>query len=356
MKRQGYIYERICDIDNIQEAIRRASKGKKHRKDVQKVLKNADIYAWKIQDMLVLQKYKPNPYKKAIIKDTGTSKKTRIIYKPKFYPDQIIQWAIILQINKILIRGEYKYSCGNVVGRGIHYGKRYLKSKIQHKFKETKYYLQLDVHKFYPSIKIPILIKMLERKIKDKRVINLISNILSLEDELPIGILLSQWLANFYLQGLDHFVKEQLHVKYYLRYVDDMVLFDSNKKRLHKDRIAIANYLKNIGLTLKSNWQVNRTDNGVDILGFRFFRNKVILRKSLMFRITRKIKRVKKRNSYNAHNCMSIISYLGWLKHCNSYTLYINWIKPYINMPKIKSIVRRQLYANNKISKYSKAY
>ena len=79
----------------------------------------------------------------------------------------------------------------------------------------------------------------------------LINAIIDSHQGLPIGNYTSQWFANFFLQGLDHFIKEQLHVKYYIRYVDDLVLLGSNKRNLHKVRELVQNYLEGHLLKLK---------------------------------------------------------------------------------------------------------
>ena len=82
----------------------------------------------------------------------------------------------------------------------------------------------------------------------------------------------SQWFANFYLQDLDHYIKEDLKIPYYIRYMDDMVLFHRNKKELHKARVKIEEFLKNEDLKLKENWQLFKTDSRpIDFLGYKFF-------------------------------------------------------------------------------------
>ncbi|MEG1709575.1 MAG: hypothetical protein RR285_12800, partial [Acinetobacter sp.] len=197
-KRVNNIYPKICDVENIKIAIKRASKNKRSRKNVARVLNNIDHYAQEISEMLLNKTYIPSPYSVCQIYD-GINKKERTIYKPKFYPDQIVQWAIMLQIQPIIMRGMYQYSCGSIPSRGINYAKKYVEAIVQHKFKETKYFLQLDIKKFYPSIKIPLLMQFIQTKIKDKDILELIGKILALEDCLPIGILLSQWFSNFFL-------------------------------------------------------------------------------------------------------------------------------------------------------------
>jgi hypothetical protein len=178
---------------------------------------------------------------------------------------------------------------------------------------------------------------------KDQKLLRLLGLIIDSAPGLPVGNVTSQWFANFYFQGLDHYIKEHLHVKYYVRYMDDMILLGSNKRKLGRVKGAIETYLKNIGLALNSKWQKYKVDaRGIDFLGYRFFHGKTILRRSLMLRITRKIRRTAKRKSWNPHNCKSILSYLGWFKRSNNYGLYQKWIRPYIKVKRMKGVIRRE--------------
>ncbi|MCK9576460.1 MAG: RNA-directed DNA polymerase [Clostridia bacterium] len=296
-----------------------------------------------IQHLLITQTYRPSKYIEKIIKE-GSKQKERKISIPKFYPDQIIQWAVLLQTIPYFTKGMYVFTCGSVPNRGTSYAKRYLERWLHNDFKGTRYCLKLDVHHFYQSISHKCLKEMLKYKFKDKKLLKLLYQIIdSTEEGLPIGNVTSQWFANFYLQGLDHCIKEKLHAKYYVRYMDDMVILGSNKRKLGKMEVAIEQYLNNIGLELNSKWQKFKTDSrGIDFLGYRFFHYKTILRRSIMLRISRKVRKVYKNKSYNKHNCMSIISYLGWIKHSNSYQLYQKWIKPYINVKRMKGVIRRE--------------
>ena len=199
MKRTGYLFETISDIETIKLAIHKAARGKRNRKVVRRILSNEEYYAASIQKMLLSGNFVPSPYEQVILHD-GYRKKERLISKPKYYPDQIIHWCIYIALKPVLFKGVYTYTCGSIPGRGVHYAKKYIEKAVKNDHKHTKYYLQLDVRKFYPSIKTDILYKMLVRKIKDKRTLRLIKQILDVQTELPIGILLSQMFANFYLQ------------------------------------------------------------------------------------------------------------------------------------------------------------
>lgn len=151
----------------------------------------------------------------------------------------------------------------------------------------------------------------------------------------------SQWFANFYLQDLDHYIKEQLKVPYYIRYMDDMVIFHRNKKELHKMKDEIEKFLQREGLKLKENWQLFKVDSRpIDFLGYRFYRGYTTLRRSNFLRIKRRAKRISKKEKLNYHDAAAMLSYSGWLKHCDSYNYTQKYVKPYINYKKCKEVIR----------------
>lgn len=339
MKRVGFIYEQVCDVNNIKIAIWNSSKGKRHQKRVKRILDNEHAVAKQISHMLKTKTYVPSPYITKTIYD-GASKKERDICKPRYCPDQIIHWALIQQIQPIIMRGMYRYNCGSIPGRGTSLGQKTLRKWLDDDYKGTKYCLKMDVSKFYPSVDNEILKARFRRKIKDKDCLWLIDTIIDSAQGLPIGNYTSQWFANFFLEGLDHYIKEQLGVKYYIRYVDDLVILGGNKKKLHKARLLISQYLRGIGLKVKGNWQVFRVnDRAIDFLGFRFFRNKTILRKRNALRIRRRIKKIHKKGHLNYKDACAIISYWGWIKRSDSYKFYHKHMKPYISISEAKRVV-----------------
>lgn len=315
---------------------------------MQKVLDNIDKCTVEIQEMLVNKTYIPSPYIEETIKD-GASGKERVIFKPKFYPDQCIHWAIMQVIEPHIAKGMYEYSCGSVPKRGIHYAQNRVNRWIKRDRKHTKYILQIDITKFYPSVKHEVLKLMLRSKFKDNDLLWVLDEIIdSVENGLPIGNYTSQWLANFYLQGFDHFVKQDLKIKYYVRYMDDCIMFGNNKKKLHKARIEIEKHLNDIGLNLKHNWQVYRLDKRpLDFLGFKFYRTHTTMRKKNALRIKRRARKIFKKSKLNFKDCAAMLSYLGWLKHSNSYNYYLKNIKPYINIKKMKEVVSNESRKRN---------
>ena len=313
MKRVGYLYEDAISLENIEKAIIDASKGKTKRRDVRKVLARKDEYALYIHEALKNGIYIFDKGKPKIIKETH---KERSIVVPRFV-DLIVQYAILEKLKPILMRGMYKWSCGNVNGRGVLYAKKYTEVVVK-KYK-PKYALKLDIRKFYHNIDINILMKMLERKIKDKKFLNLIYEVLkvgSIDGKgLPIGFYTSQWLSNFYLEGLDNYIKQKLGIKYYVRYVDDMVLFGNNKRKLHQAKKLIEQYLSGIELDLKDNWQVFPIKNRpVDFVGYKISYTNIKIRKRTLKMIKRRKRKILS-GKINIFIAQSFISYLGWYKH-----------------------------------------
>lgn len=338
MKRVGYLYEKMCDLSLIRYAIRKAAQGKTYKHYIRKVLQNEEAYALRIQEMLVKQQVKLSPNRQITIFDRSCNKE-RIITVPKFFPDQIIHWVVMLVIEHIIMKGMYRFNCGSVPNRGGMEAKRYVERAI--KDEKIKYVAKLDISKFFNSVKPKYVMEMFRNKIKDENVLRLIEAILrNGGDCLPIGYYTSQWFSNFFLEGFDHFVKEELKIKKYVRYVDDMVLLDSNKRKLHKAIIRINEYLHTIGLKLKDTYQVWKVaSRPIDFVGFRFYRDKTLLRKKIFFRLCRRVRKVRKTEYISVRQAQGILSLLGWLSHINAWKFYKERIYPYAPKWKLKNIV-----------------
>lgn len=356
MKRAGHLYEKVCEIENIKLAIRKASLGKRNKKYVRRVLGSEDRYARIVQRMLVTKTYIPSPYTIKTIRD-GSSQKERTIYKPRFFPDQIIHWALMLQLHSVIEHGMYEYNCGSVPQRGTAFAQKALRRWLDADYKGTKYCLKLDISKFYPSIDLGLLKAMFRHRIKDHDCLWLIDAILdSSSPGLPIGNYTSQWFSNFFLQGLDHFIKEVLKAPYYVRYVDDLVILGPNKRSLHKTRVEIEAYLKRIRLSLKPNWQVFLVNTrAIDFLGFRFYRHKTTLRKRNALRIRRRIARIGKKPELTYRDACAVVSYWGWITRSNSFGFYHKYIKSNVSLSAARKRIsshakqRARLRANRRI-------
>lgn len=335
MKRYGWLYEKAFSKENIKEAILRASKGKRKRIVVMRILLDIDHYVDEIYNMMWSYSFTPSPYTKKTIKD-GASGKIRELSKPLFYPDHIIHWCIYLTLYPILVKSLIPKTYSSLKGRGQIYGQRFIKKQLRNK-RATKYYLKVDIRKFYPSVNTDKLMIMLERKTKDKKMLNLIHSILKMENGLPIGMILSQLLANYYLSDIDM----TFNSKYYNRYADDIVIFGSNKRKLHQVRKKLSMELAKKDLVLKDNYQIYKTDlEPLDYMGYRFYRDKVTLRKRIMYRMDKNVTRWDK--CHSAINACRVTSYMGWIKNTDSYHLYLERIRPRVDFYELKEKIRRK--------------
>jgi len=344
MKRAKLLFDKIASLDNLELASRLASKGKKKRKNVKRFFEDKDKKLQFLHELLVSGKYHSMGYTKKSIVDR-CSNKHREIFVPKFFPDQIVQWALILQIKPYLTRGMYAYSCASVEGRGSYYGYKYVKRILQDT-KNTKYCLVMDIKRFYPSIDQDVLMDKFRKIIKDRRTIELIDKIVrSVPSGVPIGNYTSQWFANFFLQDYDHFVKERLHARYYVRYMDDMLLFCSSKDHLHFCVRRSKNFLKIQKLKIKPNYQVFLVANKIalgrapDFLGYKFFRNFIALRGRTFLRARRRVSKVCNKSRLTAKDSSAILSYVSRINLVSNTKIYNSFVKNNINLGNCKKVV-----------------
>ena len=420
MKTYKNLYEKIISEENLRKAFIKAAKGKKRRKDVARILEDLDKHVKILHDILEKEKFKPAHHKPQEIND-GFKLKKRHIIKPFYKYEQVVHHAIIQvlapsdediakdkTLKKILNRGAYEYSCGSVKGKGAHYGKRYIERCIRKDRKNTKYVLKIDVRHFFESIPHDKLKAKLRKVIADEKTLRLLDLIIdAVPHGLPLGYYTSQWLANFYLQDLDHFIKQEVllpekekkeqqytermkrkgvknikipkyacGVKYMVRYVDDITMYGANKRELHLVLERIEKYCEEeLGLIIKDNKQVflfakditerifdaagnlvkeitKEIGRALDFMGFLFRRTRTTIRKGILYRITRKARKLSKKEKINWYDATSMVSHMGYFRHTKCYKVYVERIKPYVNIKTLKKKISkhgkkgRTAYAN----------
>ncbi|WP_079665943.1 RNA-directed DNA polymerase [Soonwooa buanensis] len=310
MKRINNIFQRIISIENLMIADEKAQKGKAKQYGVVLHNKNKEENILKLHNMLISKTYKTSEYDIFKVHEP----KEREVFRLPYFPDRICHHAIMNVLEPIFVAvfTADSYSC--IKGRGIHKASFNLRKALKN-VEETTYCLKLDIKKFYPNIDHDILKTLLRRKFKDNDLLWLLDDIIDSAPGLPIGNYLSQYLANFYLTYFDHWIKEQLRVKYYFRYADDIVILHKDKDYLHRVLNVIKDYFDlNLLLEVKDNWQVFPVEaRGIDFVGYVHFHTHVRLRKSIKKRFARMLKRKPRKES--------IASYTGWTKHCDSKNL-----------------------------------
>jgi len=328
MKRYGNLYHLIYDIDNILLAHKNAKRGKSWYSEVKMVDRDPYYYADQIHWMLREKTYRTSEYEIFERNDTG---KVRTIYKLPYYPDRIVQWAILQVIEPVFLNNLIYDTYSALPGRGIHLGLRRLHEALKDR-EGTKYCLKFDVKKYYPSIPHSNLKVALRGKFKDPDLLWLLDEIVdSIEGEkgIPIGNYTSQYFANFYLSKYDHWMKEKKKARYYFRYMDDIVVLHKSKKFLHWLRYETGWYFqKYLGIEIKDNWQVFPTYvRGIDFLGYRSFGNRTLLRKSTASRFKKVMLKILS-DGLDDKAQRTIASYEGWLKWCDSFGLIRKYLEP----------------------------
>ena len=282
MKRIGGLWDRLVGFDNLLLAYHRARLGKRKRADVAWFSLSLESELLGLQAELQNNVYRPGAYRQFMVYE----RKPRVISAAPFR-DRVVHHAIMNLIEGPLDRRfiDDCYACRK--GKGVHAAV----DRYQHYARRYAYALKLDVRRYFPSIDHLILKGSLRHRIKDLRLLNLLDVIIDhspasdapleyfpgddlftpLERQcgIPIGNLTSQFFANLYLDDLDHWVKEELQVPAYLRYVDDLILLDDDKNRLWAWRNAIAQRMNDLRLRLHSGKaQVYRAADWLDVLGY----------------------------------------------------------------------------------------
>ena len=263
------LYKPMLEHGNVEKKFHTAARGKSNRPDVAAILNPNNIQT---HVNLVIEQlsntapegygvpsperaWKPTNHGKVRINE-GTTKKARDIEKPRYNYEQVVHHIVVSACYEIFMQGMYEFSCGSVPKRGAHYGKKYIEKWIRTDGKNCKYILKMDIRHFFESVDHGVLKEWLAKKIRDKRMLHILNLIIdgagnpAGDDRkdargLPLGFYTSQWLANFMLQPLDHYIKEELRAVHYIRYMDDMVVFGRNKKRITPD--AAVNRLVSAG-------------------------------------------------------------------------------------------------------------
>lgn len=321
MKRYGNLFPSIVDHANIVTAIRNAAKGKcNDEKDregiIRHVLKNSEEYATRLHSLLVSGEYVCSEYKTFPKRERG---KDRIIHVLPFYPDRILQHAILQILEPIWKSTLISHTFQSIEGRGVHLCLKHVKKAVHQD--GMRYCLQIDVRKFYPSINNDELKRTVRKKIKCKLTLDLIDKIIDGMEGVPIGNYLSQYLANVFLSDLDHKIKEVIRIKYYYRYCDDLILLSNDKAELHDCLRFIEAELNLIGLELKGNYQIYEINDvrGVNCFGYTVHPDKVKLRRSIAQDFRNSLRESRLKGFFSED---MITSYFGWFYHCDGAALW----------------------------------
>ncbi|MBM4055983.1 MAG: RNA-dependent DNA polymerase [Planctomycetes bacterium] len=305
-KKYKHLYENICRFENLWLASRKARRGKRRKLSVSEFEFDLENKLLEIQDALIKETYQFGAYTRFTIHEP---QERQISAAP--YRDRVVHHALcnIIEplLNKAMIYDTYACRIGKGSHRAIQRAQQFLRN--------YSWVLKLDIRKFFFTIDHYILKKELQKKISDPAVMNLIGKILDTYNSpreyyffhgnkeeaditrpigLPIGNLTSQLFANYYLNPMDRFIKEELKIEGYVRYMDDALLFASDKQTLSDAKKDIRIFLEAYRLSLhEMKSQVFPARHGVRFLGFHLYPDKrKILRSNLKrFKMRLKAKR-----------------------------------------------------------------
>jgi len=306
MKTYKNLYPKLCSLENLEIAFKKAKRNKSSMPYVIKFEKNLKEGLNKLHKELSSLTYAPSPLKRFIIRDL----KTRTIHSSLFR-DRVVYHALINILEPIFEKVFIHDSYASRKNKGTHKAvKRFDKFKrkvskngklISNPYSKNNiigYALKADIKHYFNTVNHKILLQIIQRKIKDEKVIFLIKNILNNFDTktkgkgMPLGNLTSQFFANVYLNELDYFIKHKLRAKFYIRYVDDFVILRCSRKVLEIHKEKIGNFLKDkldLGLHPDKS-KIIPLRNGITFLGYKIFYHYKLLRKSNLRKFERNLK------------------------------------------------------------------
>jgi RNA-directed DNA polymerase len=290
-KRFNHLYPIVCDFEHLLVSAKKARVGTGWTSETCEFFFKLEYNLLQLSDELAAGTYQPRLHRYFSIIDP---KPRQIAVAP--FRDRVVHHALVSVLMPIFEPVFIADSYATRVNKGTH-AAVFCAQKM---LKQWPYYLKTDVRKYFDNVQHAILLKLISRKIKDSKILLLVEKIIlnggNNGKGLPIGNLTSQFWANVYLDRLDHFVKQTLKVKAYVRYMDDMVLFANETKTLKRYHQALHEFLYDeLGLTLhdKSTW-MNHQVHGLSFLGMRIWPNYIRTRSVNWRRSQRKIQRRQK--------------------------------------------------------------
>lgn len=325
MKRYGNLFDRAFSRENLYEAYLDACRHKHKKRSCFNFERRLAYNLDKIHAALHDGSYRPHPYYTFTVYEP----KERRIYAPAF-ADLVVQHAIYRVIYQIFNRSFIDQSFACRVGKGTHKAADYAQWALQQS-KQDSYTIKLDIRKFFYRINRDVLRTQIERKIKDRRFVEVMMLFAEYGEPvgIPIGNLLSQTYALIYLSPLDHFIKREIKARMYCRYVDDFILFDLSRDECLMALKRIEEFIKTLGLEL-SKYTIAPTSRGINFVGYRTWRSRRFIRKHSIYKFTRAAQKNK---------LASVVSIMGHARRTHSLSSLIYKLKEqnhdlYCQLPK----------------------
>ncbi len=317
-------YLQLISIENIFQAWSEFRVGKRKRQDVQVFERHLEDNLFELQALLKNKTYKHGGYQSFYVNDP----KRRHIHKA-IVADRIIHHLLYKFLYALFDKNFIydSYSCR--IDKGTHKAVKRLENFtriVSKNYTGHCWALKCDIKKFFASVDHRILLSLLKRKIADQDILWLLAEVIGSFNSdkgtykgIPLGNLTSQIFANIYMNELDQFIKHDLRAIYYLRYADDFILLSENKNILYPWINTSRQFLQTkLKLELHPKKIILRKlDWGIDFLGYIVLPYYILPRTKTKRRMFKKLQEKIGSDNFNE----SLQSYLGYLKHANSYKL-----------------------------------
>lgn len=325
MRRDGFIIEEIIAWDNLNDAFDTVVRGtrRKNSEEGRYLIEHRDEFLLSVREEVLSGKLDLGHCHERDIVEAGKVRHLQIFSMSA----RIKVAAIMIPVDKHLRRRYIRTTASSIKDRGIHDLMHYIHSDLANDPWNTRYAYKFDIRKFYDTVRHEFVRYCLHRVFKDKRLFPFFDQFLnSFENStfesmysegigLSMGLRASQGFGNLLLSiFLDHYLKDQMGVKYYYRFCDDGLVLAATKKELWKVRDAIHGRIGMIGQSIKPNERIFPTRLGIDFLGYVIFADHVLLRKRVKKNFARKINRVKSRRRRKE----LVGSFYGLAKHADS--------------------------------------
>lgn len=368
MKRKGHISPHIETKRNYELAFDGFSEHKKARKAVRKFEEDLDGNLAALLEAYLTESWHTSPYTDERIFD----RKSRIISKLPI-KDHVQQWASCLHVEPLLCDTFIRKSCSCVKGRGTHDFVNLLRKDLNSSYEDTYYFVQLDVHHFFPNINHELMKTSLRAKIKDPKLLRFLDEFIdSYPSGLPLGVKISQILANYFLASFDRlairvfdiladpdkfaywcgrYVSHHIHIagrdneaelckgasflksrfrkyvkqglKYYSRFADNIVILHRDKAFLHLvTEMVIMILARDYLLPVNKSWNVRPVHaGGIDVCGYVSFHDHRLLRKRNKKDLCRQVAMLRKKGVSPEEIRLRCASRIGFALHANSRNL-----------------------------------
>lgn len=266
MKRLGGLMEAVVSRDNLCRAFSLASRGRRQQPQVRRISADLDRWLDELGRDVRAATVAVGRMQRFVVHDP----KRRVIHAAPFR-ERVLHHAIMNVVAPVLERRAIDDSFASRPGKGVHRARL----RAQKLCARWRWYLKLDVRRYFDSVSHDIVRAELRRLLKDPELLGLLDRILGAYSTepgrgLPIGSLVSQHLANAYLGPLDRYIKEELLVRGYVRYMDDFLLFADERERLQECQTSVEAFAaEELALTLKGNAKLGAYRDGIPFLGAR---------------------------------------------------------------------------------------